>query len=180
MFGIRYCSKSNLHTAFYSLFFLEESHIEYRVFGIHPTTWCFPSCQNQTIPSSRTFGWSCPFLCSFSRLFRFFRLSPSIRCSYFAFSRLFYICLLRTATGLCNGTKRAEFMGGRLPLCNCLQFGIHVGLLCVVLRVCRIFFFGSVRSLATNCARSRHRRSSPRAFALQKKSRLPLFSASAL
>ena len=138
MFGIRYCSKSNLHTAFYSLFFLEESHIEYRVFGIHPTTWCYPSCQNQTIPSSRTLGWSCPFLCSFSRLFRFFRLSPSIRCSYFAFSRLFFLCLLCTATGLCNGTKRAEFMGGRLPLCNCLQFGIHVGLLCVVLRVCRI------------------------------------------
>ena len=110
------------------------------MFGIHLTTWCFPSCQNDTIPLSRTFGWSCPFLCSFSRLFRFFRMSPSIRCNYFAFSRLLEIGLLRTATGLCNGTKRADFMSGRLPLCNCLQFSIHVGLLCVVLRICRIFW----------------------------------------
>ena len=53
------------------------------MFCAHCTLWCFPSCQNDTIPLSGTFGWSFLFLWSFSRLFRFlFRISSSIRCNY--------------------------------------------------------------------------------------------------
>ena len=150
------------------------------MFGIHLTTWCFPSCQNDTIPLSRTFGWSCPFLCSFSRLFRFFRLSPSIRCSYFAFSRLFYINFVCCARLPGCAMERKERNSWAAGCRSAIVFNSASTSACSASSCASAGLLGSVRSLATSFARSRHRRSSPRAFALQKKSRLPLFSASAL
>ena len=107
---------------------------EYRMFCAHCTLWCFPSCQNDTIPLSRTLGWSCLFLWSVSRLFRFlFRISPSIRCNY-----ALGITLLRTVTG----SKRNSFMGGRLPLCN----GLHFASDCLVKFVRRVLWLCRGRS----------------------------------
>ena len=101
---------------------------------IHFTIWCFPSCQNDTIPLSRTLGWSCLFLWSASRLFRFlFRVSPFIRCNY-----ALDITLLRTATG----SKRNNSMGGRLPLCN----GLHFASDCLVKLVRRMLWLSRGRS----------------------------------
>ena len=80
--------------------------------------------------------------------------------------------LLRTATGWYSGEKITDIFN-----CN-LQFGIHVGLHCVILRVCRIFWYCSLPSDDTRAL-------PPPAlelavFALQKKSGLFVFSSSVL
>ena len=64
------------------------------------------------------------------------RIGASVQLDYFSFSRLCGSGMLRTVTGY-TGEKRTDIFK-----CN-RQFGIHVGLHRVVLRVCRVFRYCS-------------------------------------